>query len=757
MKRLLLIVVLLCSCEVHAQITKAWAVDGSTYIKKDGRDSPARDNDSNLVWSDGTVHVFCGKNDEANFQLVLEAGALAVDSVNVKLSFLTDGTNTIQNTSTDATVFAGRDIELYLEHHIYAIHRSDVYNIHWGAKAYQDIDALYEGWVPNHLVPMETPRKLVPNALGYADTAQGGSGGLTGPGFKVFANKNAVIWFNIRVDKSKTSSTYFGTIKVWKTNTGDTLYSIPVELKVYSYALSDTTHFMTFMHYHPTLLANYTGTTYGSAAYLEWVKKIHFLGHRNRIDMITRDTYDDLKAYRMGYYSGTKFSMGDYEGPGVGVGQNMYIAALWNVNFSQWPTPGFKPEVAGSKYNHSQAGWRSLADDFEQLFLDSAAHAIRAVELIDEPNSDLQRTANNEVADWIRTGTGVGKNIYLFIPEEWMEPMVTNHSPAIGWSTGINMWAMHPFGGPTLNNGMHSDRYAGRTYMTVEELREKMSGDTKPGLVGTYNGWNGAMPVVQGHMTPLVQSRLLPWVMWEYNVDFYWHWTGTTWMEYGGMNAWAGEMVPGYSFDDGGGGLYLGVDNVITSESRGINAPILGITIKEMAIGLRDYEMLYECQRNGVLDTNWVNNVGIWAAWDDFRYPQHQWKETPSWTTRGWIVEGQRQLMADALGTVGIPTAPPAIPTLLTIAGITRTSFTFGWNQSSGATSYRVDVSTSPSFASYVSGYQNKTVSGLSTAVTGLSRGVTYYCRVRAYNSDGTSASSYVHSTKTLTPLCGYR
>src|SRR5216683_1878278 len=80
----------------------------------------------------------------------------------------------------------------------------------------------------------------------------------------------------------------------------------------------------------------------------------------------------------------------------------------------------------------------------------------------------------------------------------------------------------------------------------------------------------------------------------------------------------------------------------------------------------------------------------------------------------------------------------------------TRSSFIANWQKVSEATGYRFDVSTSNSFNHYVNGYHDLDV-GKTTSwvVSGLTPGVKYYYRVRAYNAIGTSSDSAVMSTAT--------
>ena len=93
------------------------------------------------------------------------------------------------------------------------------------------------------------------------------------------------------------------------------------------------------------------------------------------------------------------------------------------------------------------------------------------------------------------------------------------------------------------------------------------------------------------------------------------------------------------------------------------------------------------------------------------------------------------------------PSAPVANPATL----VAIHSFTANWRSVSGATGYRLDVSTSSSFNTYVTGYQDLPVgNATSRSVTGLNASTTYYYRVRARNGNGTSGNSNVVHVTTL-------
>ena len=107
----------------------------------------------------------------------------------------------------------------------------------------------------------------------------------------------------------------------------------------------------------------------------------------------------------------------------------------------------------------------------------------------------------------------------------------------------------------------------------------------------------------------------------------------------------------------------------------------------------------------------------------------------------------------------------PLAPTNLTASDITNSFFTASWDSSSYSVAwpssslypsffYFLDVSVSSSFADFVNGFQNYSISSSDSVIneplTGLSSSTEYYFRVRASNTTGTSSYSTTFSASTL-------
>ena len=126
---------------------------------------------------------------------------------------------------------------------------------------------------------------------------------------------------------------------------------------------------------------------------------------------------------------------------------------------------------------------------------------------------------------------------------------------------------------------------------------------------------------------------------------------------------------------------------------------------------------------------------------------------TITWNTTGTetlaLLDG---MIPKAQLAINVVVPPPPVPVANAASSISSSSFNANWSASSGASSYRVDVSTVSNFASFVSGFNNASTSSLALSVTGLTANTTYYYRVRAANAAGSASGNSNVITVTTGP-----
>lgn len=94
--------------------------------------------------------------------------------------------------------------------------------------------------------------------------------------------------------------------------------------------------------------------------------------------------------------------------------------------------------------------------------------------------------------------------------------------------------------------------------------------------------------------------------------------------------------------------------------------------------------------------------------------------------------------------------APVAAPALNAATEITATSFKISWAQVTGAEKYLLDVSTASNFATTVTGYAKKELTGTNATVTGLTAKTKYYYRLYAKKGSTVSVASTVKEATTI-------
>ena len=595
---LLLFLTSFASCSTRSGITRIWAVDDGEKIRKDDIANPLASDPVNAVWANNSINIFGGRNEIVAFQLIIQADKSGASMVNIKISDLQNGTSVIPGSAAgpaDPFDYRGRYIELFTEHYLNMIKRSPP---EWFFSETAVPSAYYNGWVPDCLIPFSAPP---------------GKGGAP---FSVEPDMNQGVWVDILIPKNAIAGTYSGNAII--TVSDKVVKKIPVILNVYGFPLPDSMHLKNMFGYNPGNIARRHNVQRGSDEYFKLELKYHQLAHRHRFDLVTGvRNLDDMTRYYKGYYTGEAYSEDySYSGPGENTG---------NTTFSIGYGGDFPEEYGGSVNKMNKRDWWNGSDRWEAWFVQNAPGVERHKYLFpDEPDwkgpTGKRGTGSMDTirmqAIWTHTNPGPGKNIPTLVTN-MVKPVLSGHVDF--WSISAQEWNMDLTAGIVA-----SEKAKGRK-------------------LGIYNGFRPGMGAVVSD-ADAVEFRVMPWIVWKYDIDQYFYWSTTFWRN---LNVFVNPLTYEDRINGDGTFLYPGQDATFPEQSRELAGPLSSVRAKNWRRGEQDYEYLWLARKMGFekeLDII-VNKCIPTAVWDAKN------QKDINWSSRGYKFEEYRRELAELLSS----------------------------------------------------------------------------------------------------------
>ena len=459
---------------------------------------------------------------------------------------------------------------------------------------------------------------------------------------------------------------------------------------------------------------------------------------------------------------------------------NAYFIAKWNIPDSKWYAlgKGMNSTVFTISTIPSNPGEMIVAGQFSR-----------------PAGQFINRIARFSNADWSPLGSGAGNFIYasvstehdLYIAGQLLNAGGLPVNNIAKWSYDSSTWSALGSGltgGFTVNAVVmwKNELYAGGDFTTA--------GGVSASRIAKWNGssWSALGSGVNGEVKAIAVSDSFLYVGGYFTTaggttsNYIARWNGTTWSSLGsggsngtdyGIHAIAtsgNDVFVGGQFEHAGGNpaLLVAKWNTVTQtwSPLGNGVDYYGFPGIVNAIAVSEKMVYVGGMFNGASGVS-VSNV---ASWND---------STQVWSAMGSGVDNEIKTLAlDGYGKLYVggiflnagvkpslrfaiwnaesvtrPLPPnPTYPT--NDSSCVALSPTFQWTTSAGATSYGVQISTDSLFATTIIDSSN--ILATSISFTGLSPLTTYYWRVNATNSAGTSLwSSVLHfmtGTGTLLP-----
>ena len=564
---------------------QVWANNGEDKVTRDELRAAADPTAVvNSVWTGSRVTLFGARNEVVNFNLVIEAPGAALAGVRVEFDRLTGPGGALISSSPAAGdglfAWTGRNIELFYVRYL----------------RIKGLSRLgYENYYDERHVPLRLRR---PHDGRFADPGSGWSDRpdhdkeypdiavpleLHTP-FAVGAGSNQSVWCDIYIPKTAAAGAYAGTVTI--TVGGAPAWQVPVDLLVRDFALPDLPSSRTML---------VMGTSDVNERYLNqgWIEpgdplfaqsmqiidRHAQLAHRHKISLIGADggtiaRMDDGWTARL---DGSLFTAANgYDGPGAGVGNNVYSIGTYGSWASMWD-----PDSEAEMRSHTDA-WVNWFD--AQSF---ATPTDTFLYLTDESDDYAQQEL---WAQWMDNNPGPGSRLLSFATISLPEAQA--HVPSLdipcspaglgitaAWQAAADQVLADPGKRLFAYNGF---RPATACFMTEDDgvaLRSLPWGQYKKGIQRWFY-WESTYYVnfqAYGYSDPRARANLFQ--------------QAQTFGMFSSTDAVQGET--GWNYSNGDGVLfYPGTDVLYPADSYGLAGPIASLRLKHWRRGIQDADYL---------------------------------------------------------------------------------------------------------------------------------------------------------------------
>lgn len=562
-----------------------WANNGEDKITQDdlrGSVDPAAVHNS--VWNGSRIRLFGARNETVSFCMILESGDQATSGVSVVFDTLTGpGGATIRSlpASGDGVLdYVDRPIELFFVRYL------QVRGV--GRLVYEHYD---ERHVPERLRRPWSGDGVADPGSGWTDRPDHDKYypdiavplELETP-FAIAAGQSQCIWVDIYIPKATATGLFQGTVTV--AGAGQATQNVPVSLDVLPFALPDEPHLkvMLAMGYED-VNNRYVGIRYPlDPAVVEQMRQVrdrHFqMAHRHRISIIDADSVPERdgdpphpSSEWLPRLNGSLFAPArGYDGPGVGIGNNIYSVGLYGFWWSEYP-------------DITEAGIWARTDAWSSWFAANAPQVKYHLYIVDEQSDPASIAKIERWSSWIDANPGPGSAIESFATMDYI--IGVEGTPSLDIPCATN------YSAPAAD---------------VQAAADAIFGDPGKRLCW-YNGWRPYLGTFATEDDG-VALRASAWAFFKKKIERWFYWESTYYNNFQGgtgetdvfnsaFTFGADDLFDpvfgrtGSNYSNGDGVLfYPGTDTVFPAGSYGLSGPIASLRLKHWRRGIQDADYL---------------------------------------------------------------------------------------------------------------------------------------------------------------------